>query len=83
MKKTMLALRLLSMIAFVPVLYLLINNLTDNWLYYVCILLIVISFFTIQLLQWKSGEREKVKKTMTAIGFMAFVMILMFFIFLR
>ncbi|MGV3656693.1 MAG: hypothetical protein ACO1NX_02020 [Chitinophagaceae bacterium] len=83
MKKTMLALRLLSMIAFVPVLYLLINNLTDNWLYYVCILVIVISFFTIQLLQWKNGEREKVKKTMTAIGFMAFVMILMFFIFLR
>lgn len=83
MKKTVVALRLLSMLCFVPVLYLLVNNLTDNWLYYVCILVIVISFFTIQLIQWKTGEREKVKKTMTAIGFMAVVMFLMFFIFLK
>lgn len=83
MKRTLLVLRLLSLIAFVPVLYLLINGLTDNWIYYLCILVIVISFFSIQLILWKTGDREKVKKTMTAIGFMAVVMLLLMFIFFR
>jgi len=83
MKKTLVALRLLSMISFVPVLYMLINNQTDNLLYYIFILIIVIAFFSIQLIQWFTGDREKVKKTMTAIGFMAVVMLLLFFLFLR
>lgn len=83
MKKTLLILRLLSMIAFVPVLYFLVNDQIDNWLYYIAILVIVISFFAILLIQWKTGEREKVKKTMTAIGFMAVVMLLLAFIFFK
>jgi len=59
------------------------NDRMDNIIYYIAILVVVISFFTIQLLQWKMGEREKVKKTMTAIGFMAVAMFLMVFIFFR
>lgn len=83
MKKIILFLRLLSMLAFVPVLYFLVNDNMDNIIYYIAILIVVFSFFTIQLLQWKMGEREKVKKTMTAIGFMAVAMFLMVFIFFR
>ena len=83
MKRTLLFFRLLSLVAFVPVLYCLVNNLTDNIFYYISILLVVISFFTIQLIQWKTGDRAKVKKTMTAIGFMAVVMLLLMFIFFR
>ena len=79
MKSTLIALRLLSMIAFIPVLYLLVNNQTDNLLYYISTLVIVICFFTIQLIQWKTGERKKVKKTMTAIGFRALIMMLLFY----
>ena len=83
MKKTLLVLRLVATLAFVPLLYFLVNNQTNNDLYYLFILIIVVSFFGIQLIQWKTGEREKVRKTMTAMGFMAVVMLLLVFIFFR
>ena len=83
MKRTLLLFRLLSLVAFVPVLYCLVNSLTDNIFYYISILVILISFAAIQIIQWKTGEKEKVRKTVKAMGFMAFVFILLIFIFLR
>ena len=71
-------LRLITFIAAIPFLYFLFTKEPYNWLFYTSVLIMLAASFGINILEWKGGERKKVKSRMVMYGIYAVILIIIF-----
>ena len=70
----------MALIAAIPFLYFLFSEEPYNWLYYTAVLLLMGSTIGMNIVEWRNGERQKVKRRLVMYGIYAIIfMILILF----
>ncbi len=67
-------LRWIALVAGIPFLYFVFSDKPLNWVYYAAVIVLLAVTVGINILEWKEGERKKVKNRMIMYGVYALIL---------